>query len=160
MKNLFLTLVVFSLALIIGCQENQITDPNTSLEKTSSGIQMQIMKICCQVNDPLSGCCGVNGSVRYMHKVTNQNTNSVNLKKVSLHLEMESELCSRLGMVHLPWIVKGISDDTFYVSEEGIVLLEKSYRISNRYDVVMSVVYLVTTEGVGISSVSLIEVEK
>ena len=160
MKNLFVTLAIFSLALFIGCQENQFTEPNTSLEKNISGNGMQSMKICCQVNDPLYGCCGVNGSVMYLHKVVNGTTNSVSLKKVSLHLEMESELCSRFGMVHLQWIAKGISDDTFYVSEEGIVLLEKSYNISNRNDVVVSVIYLVTTEGVGISSVSIKEIEK
>ena len=42
------------------------------------------------------------------------------------------------------------SEDSMYISEEGIYILQKAYSITNRDDVVLVVQYLVTTEGVGI----------
>jgi len=63
-------------------------------------------------------------------------------------------------MSPIKWSVKGKSQDVVTVSEEGILLIEKSYWIANRYDVVLLVQYLVTTDGVGISGVSLAPLEK
>jgi len=40
------------------------------------------------------------------------------------------------------------------------LLVEKSYWITNRTDVVLLVQYLVTTDGIGISGVSLAPLEK
>jgi len=72
---------------------------------------------------------------------------------------MDSKLCDKLGMVHLEWRAEGRSDDIVYVSEDGILLLEKCYSITNRSDVVLLVKYLVTTNGIGISSVNLAPLE-
>ena len=162
MKNLFVILVVISFALIIGCQEGMVNQPETSLEKTSIVVNHNnnVIPLCCQIIDPFAGMCGVNGSVAYKHKIINRAMNPIGLKEVSLHLELQASLCSMLGMVHPEWIIKGISDDIISVSEDGVALLEKSYDISNRKDVVLLVRYLVTTDGVGVSEVSLVEIEK
>ena len=82
------------------------------------------------------------------------------LYEISLNLEMDSKLCDKLGMVHLEWRIQGKSNDIVYVSEEGILLVEKTYWITNRNNVVLLVKYLVTTNGVGIASVDLIPVER
>ena len=119
------------------------------------------IKICCEVQDPNYGICNLNGCVDYDFKVTSKTMNpGPGTYEISLTLYMNSVLCDMLGMVHLEWRVEGKSHDVVYVSEEGILLLEKSYWITNRTDVVLLVKYLVTTNGVGIASVNLIPLEK
>jgi hypothetical protein len=63
-------------------------------------------------------------------------------------------------MMHLEWRIQGRSNDIVYVSEDGILLIEKCYTITNRSDVVLLVKYLVTTNGIGISSVILAPLEQ
>lgn len=160
MKTLFVSLVAFSLALLIGCQENLINEPGTSLDKKSDPAKRGFLKICCELQDPFSGICNLNGSVTYVHQKVNRAMNPIGSNEIALHLGMDSELCGPLGMVHPEWRVEGRSDDVVYVSEEGILLIEKSYNITNRNDVVVLVLYMVTTDGVGISNVKLAEIEK
>jgi hypothetical protein len=64
------------------------------------------------------------------------------------------------GVMHQNWNILGKSEDVIYVSEEGILLVEKTYRVSNRIDVALLVKYLVTTNGVGISSTQIVEIER
>ena len=161
MKNLLVILVIISFALIVGCQEGIVNEPENSLEKTSIDVNHynNVIPLCCQVNDPFAGICGLNGYVTYIHKIINRAMNPRGLKEVSLHLELQASLCSSLGMVHPEWKMKGMSDDIIHVSEDGIALLEKSYNISNRKDVVLLVRYLVSTNGVGVAGVSIVEIE-
>ena len=86
--------------------------------------------------------------------------NPVGLNEVAIRIYINSELNDMLGMMHLEWRIEGRSDDIVYVSEDGIVLLEKCYPITNRSDVVLLVRYLVTTNGIGISALSLASLEK
>jgi hypothetical protein len=160
MKTLFVCLVAFLFAFIIGCQENMLNEPQTSLEKKTDSINRNTIKICCEVRDPQAGVCNLSGYVNYAHQVINRTMNPMGLYEISLYLEMDSKLCDKLGMVHLEWRIQGKSNDIVYVSEEGILLVEKTYWITNRSDVVLLVQYLVTTNGVGISSVNLVPLEK
>jgi hypothetical protein len=165
MKTFFITLVAFSLALIIGCQENLINEPENSLLKkaeinTATTRTTSSLKICCEVRDPEYGSCNLNGCVNYVHQIINRAMNPIGLNEISLNLEMDSKLCDKLGMMHLEWRIQGKSNDIVHVSEEGILLVEKTYWITNRNDVVLLVRYMVTTDGVGISSVNLVPLEK
>jgi hypothetical protein len=160
MKTFFVTLVAFSLALIIGCGENMLNEPQTSLEKKTDSINKNTIKICCEVRDPEYGSCNLNGCVNYVHQIINRAMNPIGLYEISLRLQMDSKLCDKLGMLHLEWRAEGRSNDIVYVSEEGILLVEKTYWITNRNDVVLLVRYMVTTDGVGISSVNLVPLEK
>ncbi|MGB5287935.1 MAG: hypothetical protein WBQ32_12040 [Ignavibacteriaceae bacterium] len=160
MKTLFVTLVAFSLALLIGCQENLLNEPGNLIEKKTDPANKGSLKICCELQDPFSGICNLNGLVNYVHKKENVAMNPIGSSGIELHLEMNANLCGPLGMVHPEWRAEGRSDDFVYVSEEGILLIEKSYNITNRTDVVVAVLYMVTTDGVGISKVRLVEVEK
>lgn len=160
MKTLIVTLGTFLIALIIGCQENILTGPDTSIIKKDNLVDLRIIKIYSKVQDPYSGRCDVIGNVTYTHQIINRAMNPIGLYEVSLHLVMDSELIDKMGMMHLIWRIQGRSDDIVTVSEEGIFLLEKSYPVTNRNDIVLLVRYLVTTNGAGISSMNLIPIER
>jgi len=161
MKTLFVTLAAFSLALIIGCQESMLNEPSQSMLKQKSDlVHKNIIIMNYEVRDPLYGSSKVTGEVTYIHEVINQPMGITGFKRISLQLSLDSELENLLGMSPVKWSVKGKSQDVVTVSEEGILLIEKSYWITNRTDVVLLVQYLVTTDGVGISGVSLAPLEK
>ena len=160
MKNLII-LAAFSLVLIMGCQENLINEPVGALSVPKDNLVVEnTIKICCEIQDPISGVCNLSGCVNYVHQILDWQQNPSGLSKILLSLQMDSKLCDKLGMVHLEWRAEGRSDDILYVSEEGILLVEKYYSITNRSDVVLLVQYLVTTNGVGISGISLAPFEQ
>jgi len=161
MKTLFITLATFSLALIIGCQEGMFNEPSeTMLKQKSDLVNPNIISMNYKVKDPLYGTSKVTGEVTYTHEVINQQMGPIGFKRISLQLSLDSELENLLSMSPIKWRVRGKSQDVVTVSEEGILLIEKSYWINNRTDVVLLVQYLVTTDGVGISGVSLAPSEK
>jgi hypothetical protein len=162
MKTFFVTLAAISLALIIGCQENMLNEPGPeiSLDKTATDTNRNMLKLCCQVQDPLSGTCNLNGSVTYVHQVINRAMNPLSSKVIALHLNINASLNDIAGIANLEWRIEGRSYDLVSVSEEGILLLDKTYSITNRNDVVLLVQYLVTTDGVGISGVTIVPIEK
>ena len=161
MKNLFLILTVFFLVLVIGCQENLINEPAGSMQKTDENyVTTNTLKLNNDVRDPLYGVCKLTGRVTYVHQVVNAAMNPVGLQQISVQITMDAELDDLFGMIHLEWRVQGRSNDVLYVSEEGIQMLEKSYPITNRTDMILLVRYLVTTEGIGIATVNLIPLEK
>ena len=161
MKTFFVTLIAFSLVLIIGCQENTVNEPADVLLKHDDNlVTANKLKLNYELSDPLYGYSRVSGSVSYVHQIINRAMNPVGLSEISIHIVMDSELDDLLGMMHLEWRIQGRSNDIVYVSEDGILLIEKTYPITNRNDVVLLVQYLVTTNGVGISSVNLVPLEK
>jgi hypothetical protein len=160
MKNLIVVTTILILALLLGCQDNHVNQPESSpLLKGKKPIQEKI-EICCEVDDTNYGMCSLNGFVYYTHEVIQDAMHPRAENLVSLKLYMNSALCDKLGMMHLDWRIEDKSENVFYVSEEGIYLLEKSYWITNRDDVVLLVHYLVTTDGVGISKITLAPMEK
>jgi len=161
MKTFFVTLAAFSLALFMGCQESMLNEPADLLLKGKDDlVSTNIIKLNYNLRDPLYGTCCLSGRVTYSFQILNRAMNPVGLNEVAIHIYINSELNDMLGMMHLEWRVEGRSDDIVYVSEDGIVLLEKCYSITNRNDVVLLVRYLVTTNGIGISGVSLAPLEK
>jgi hypothetical protein len=162
MKKILVTLVAFSFALLIGCQENMLNEPEleTSLDKTATHTITNIIKLCCQVQDPVSGTCSLNGCVSYVHQVINRGMDPLSSKVIALHLNNNACLNDIAGAANLQWRIEGRSYDLVSVSEEGFTLLDKTYNITNRNDVVLYVRYMITTDGVGISSITLVEIEK
>lgn len=162
MKTFFITLAALSLAMfIIGCQENLINEPSgVVLKHQDNLVSTNIIKLNYNLRDPLYGTCCLSGRVTYSFQILNWPINSTGLYEVAIHIYINSEINDMLGMMHLEWRAEGRSDDIVYVSEEGIVLVNKWYPITNRSDVVLLVQYLVTTNGIGISNVSLAPLEK
>ena len=161
MKQLLFSLVIFSVLLVIGCEENLVNEPADALLKQKDNPPpTRTIILNYELQDPSYGYSRLSGRVSYVHKIINRAMNPVGLNEISLHIEMNSELDDLLGMVHLEWQIHGRSDDIVYVSEDGILLIEKTYQITNRSDVVLFIQYLVTTNGVGISNVSLVPLKK
>jgi hypothetical protein len=160
MKKLLFSLVVFSVLFVLGCEENLINEPADALLKQKDNLASgRTIILNYELQDPSYGYSRLSGSVSYVHQIINRAMNPMGLYEISLHIEMNSELYDLLGMMHLEWQIHGRSDDIVYVSEDGILLIEKTYQITNRSDVVLIVQYLVTTNGVGISNVSLVPLE-
>jgi hypothetical protein len=86
--------------------------------------------------------------------------NPLSSKVIALHLNIKACLNDIAGSANLQWRIEGRSYDLVSVSEEGILLLDKTYNITDRNDVVLYVQYLITTDGVGISSITLVQIEK
>jgi len=159
MKNLFVIFSVFFLTFLFGCQENPIYAPESSPLLKDKVPEVNKLKICCELRDPNYGVCNLNGCVNYTFEVIRDKMGPRRITEVSLNLYMNSVLCDKLGMVHLEWRAVGRSNEVVTVSEEGILLVEKTYTITNRSDVVLLVKYLVTTNGVGIANVNIVPLE-
>jgi len=161
MKTFFVTLAAFSLALFMGCQESMLNEPADPLLKGKDDlISTNMIKLNYNLRDPLYGTCCLSGRVTYSFQILNRAMNPTGLNEIAIHIYINSEINDMLGMMHLEWRVEGRSDDIIYVSEDGIVLLEKCYSITNRNDVILLVRYLVTTNGIGISGLNLAPLEK
>ncbi|MBT8380458.1 MAG: hypothetical protein KJN64_14660 [Ignavibacteria bacterium] len=159
MKNLMRTFVAISILLLIGCNETPPTEPIPVLEKFCNPIK-EVINICCSVQDPMAGACQVMGEVTYTHEIIDLQSTQNGLSLVHVQIEMEAELCDMFGMIHPPWGIVGSSVDFVYVSEEGVYLLQKAYPICNRNQCVLIVQYLVTTEGVGIPNMWVMQIDK
>ena len=149
MKKIFLTTVVLSVLFIVGCQENSITEPVGTIEKTGDRVNRELIQMNFMIDDPLIGKVELVGEVYFTHELANSNQLSSQFL-VSVSIELYAELNDMLGRMHMDWSSSGKSEDSMYISEEGIYILQKAYSITNRNDVVLVVQYLVTTEGVGI----------
>lgn len=159
MKNFIAFAVLLSLLFFCACQENITTAPGTNLTKINKEIIRDKIPICCEVCDPLSGVCRLNGCVEYTHQIILSPDNPDGLYTIQLNLQMLSQLCDKCMMVHLDWIIRGHSEETVNVSEEGIALVTKYYEITNRFDVQMKIIYLVTTEGAGIAEIMIVPMQ-
>jgi len=154
MKNLFLSTIVFSVLFNVGCQENTITEPTQFLAKGENSNSRESIALSFILEDPQGGSSQLTGEARYVHQILN-NDEETGLYRISLQLEMNSLLSGLDGPVSSEWTINGQSVDVFYVSEEGIYIQQKAYYIENRFDVVLVVQYLVTTEGVGVPNLWL-----
>ncbi len=159
MKNLFVLSILIGITCLYSCGDNIPTDPIAMVSKPSLEIIHDKIQICCEVLDPRSGVCGLNGCAEYTHQIINGPANLNGLYTVLLNLQMYSELCSRCMMVHPDWIIRGYSEETVNVSEDGIALVTKLYEITNRFDVVLKVTYLVTTNGAGVAEAQIIPMQ-
>lgn len=161
MKNFFITLAAFSLALFIGCQENMLNEPSeVFLKQNDNLVTSNVLKLECDLRDPSYGISKLCGSVNYTIQIINDAMSPIGLNRISLRLNINALLSDMYGMMHLEWRVEDRSHDVVTVSDDGISIVEKCYGISNRTDVVLLVQYLVTTNGVGVASISLAPLEK
>jgi hypothetical protein len=159
MKNILIALPLFLALLLIGCQENPITEPVSSLEKADNPTTTETIQLHFVIEDPVNGSVELVGEVNYQHDLQNSYQQIYDQNLVSVDIEFNSTLSDVLGGVHLGWNSTGKSEDDIYVSEEGIYVMQKSYNITNREDVVLVVQYLITTEGVGVPNVWITQID-
>ncbi len=148
MKTLFVALVTFLFALIIGCQESSITDPVSNDTGTNSNAQESIyfdkdiasyypgvIKLDGLLPDPshfLNSFARIKGMVRYrvdetyMKKESTPAPNAINVK-----LFVSAQLFGESPKPVSPWIVTGTSEDVMLNTHNGLAnyILEKSFRV-------------------------------
>ncbi|MCW8805181.1 MAG: hypothetical protein OQK56_01875 [Ignavibacteriaceae bacterium] len=162
MKNLLLTLVAFSVLLLIGCQENSITDPiqDSGLQKsddpsvhTGTMTLEGTLELPNQPNSYLS----INGQADYVHELFFIDPiPPAPQYYVSLGLSVNADLSDLSSPIDPIYSISEQTEDLFYVSEEGIYLLEKTFSIQGRDDsMVLRCRFLVTTNGIGLNSMWL-----
>ena len=161
MKNLLLTLVVFSVLLLIGCQENSITDPMSpeSINKdqisagtlTSGTIPLEGILVV-----PGNGQTyySIDGDINYTHQlVTSDPIPPAQQYHIYLDLSVNAELINTSQSTPVRLSISSDSEDIFYVSEEGIYILEKSFVVQGTNNELALVCrFIVTTENVSLNS--------
>ena len=141
MKKLIFSLVVFSVLLLTGCQENSITDPaqfdpKGGIQKTSNPlINSGILTLAGMLQDPypvMNSFYIINGQIEYKHKQVSQNY-------VSLQLLINANfqyLCTVCSPSETDELVGFISDDSeeYLLLSGNSAILEKSFTIQGRDD--------------------------
>jgi hypothetical protein len=160
MKKFFFSLVVFSVLFIVGCQENSITDP-VSIETTNKAQNQE--GITSGGTIPLEGILvqhggfntyySIEGTINYTHELLLLNRPPAPQYNVQLNLTVEAVLTNPDLPGRNTWTISSESEDVFYVSEDGIYILEKSFPVLDRNDgLVLVCRFLVTTDGVGLNA--------
>ena len=169
MKNLLLTLAVLFGLLLIGCQENSLVDPlqNNQLLKTDDpSLTTGTITLEGMLQDPHpigNSYFIINGEIQYQHTLEILDPIPPNPQYlVSLSLSVSANftyLCTVCSPKSDNVSVGTVSTETnnnFYVSEEGIYFLEKTFLIQGRDDgMVLKCKFLVTTDGVGLNEMWL-----
>ncbi|HEY7750826.1 MAG TPA: hypothetical protein VH917_00935, partial [Ignavibacteriaceae bacterium] len=138
MKKFFLSLAVFSALYFIGCAENSITDPDTILtkdEKPAGTINTGRIPLKGMLVVPgfFTSYYTISGEIFYKHE--RARTEPVPPRNnITLDLTVKAELFDANSQKEFSWVISDETADYFYVSEEGIYLLEKSFRVNNRKD--------------------------
>ena len=172
MKNLFLTCMVLFLVFTFGCQESFITDPtqplaenqdaqvtNDDLIKNDPGdVNHNIISLKYQLADPGGeGTCLLTGQVSYENTVISAITTDGKVW-VKVRLEMVALLCHLRKSAHPPrWKIEKKTEDLmfFTTTESPAKKLSKTYSITNRDDVELSVTYLITFKSVKVVGIFL-----
>jgi len=164
MKKLLLSLVVFSVLFVTGCQENNITDPlasetinkNQLAEKTNPLGYIPLEGLVSNLNNP-EFSLNINGIIEYEHElVIVDPIPPAPQYYVSVHLSVQAALSDTDLNDNSAGVISGASDDIIYVSEEGIYILDKQYEVEGLTDgLVLVCRFLVTTDGIGLHSMWL-----
>jgi len=159
MKKLLISLVFYSVLFIIGCQENSITDPvstesinknqTTSETFTSGVIPLEGLLV---VPGGFQSYYSIRGQINYTHEL-------LLIEPIPPQYYIDLNLSARALLTdegHNAFRISSLSEDNFYVSEDGISMLQKSFPVLGRNDgMVLVCRFLVTTDGIGLSSMWL-----
>jgi len=160
MKNLLLTLVTFSVLLLIGCQENSITDPiqDNQFQKTD-GPSVTTGTILLEGTLVLPGdfqtYYTIEGQIDYTHGVVQLDpAPPAPQYYVAISLSARANLTDGVDRLS----ISTSSNDHVYVSEDGILILEKVFEVIGNNDQISLICrFLVTTDGIGLSEMFLVE---
>jgi hypothetical protein len=163
MKKFFLTTVAFSVLLLIGCQENSITDPidQQDLQKNDDPLVHQDiieLNAILEVPDLTNAFLQISGQIEYVHELVFVDPiPPAPQYYVSLSFQVNAELSDPYSENHQDLTISSESQDVIYVSEDGIYLLEKSFTVRGRNDgMILLCRFLVTTDGVGLNEMWLV----
>jgi len=176
MKKLFLSLVVFSILFVIGCQENTITDPLSAESSGTQGItnETAIKNITQDVPDvirfenvlesPIPStvngpreCFIVAGTIEVDHKVWQLDPIPPSKQyRVTVGLCIDAEMNCAAGQERNRWFIECDTENTIYFFGDELFTLTKYYTVTGRSDRMQLVVdYGVSIDGVYLKSMAL-----
>ena len=171
MKKLFLFFVVFLVALTIGCQESSITNPPVpdatqrqgnvqNLANDESKKSDNIIDLNYVLVDPKGQVkCELVGQVQYNIQIL-PNINDIRYFQVKVGLKMFSQLRHLVDVDKdlSIWEIEGKSEDKLYIDNTGLTtpsFLRKTYKITNRSDIVLRVTYEIGSREVKVKDIKL-----
>ena len=142
MKCSMFVLALSIAALMVGCQDNSITDPATTATRTDGRLSRNVPgNIILPVNviplhgvmtggSGLNSLIEINGHVNYTTTIIPRDPVPPNPQyAVSVTLSLDASLCP-FGLESPLWGVNGVSSDEVALEEtDGPVILEKTYAI-------------------------------
>jgi len=168
MKNLLLTLIVFSVLLLIGCQENSITDPvqDSELQKADDPLvqdgTITLERVLIDPYPVMNSYYIINGEIEYQH--TLQIIEQVPAQHlVCLKLSVNADFTYWCSVCepepienNIVGFISSVSEDIISVSEGSTYLLQKTYRIEGREDgMLLRCRFYVTTSGIELNEMWL-----
>jgi hypothetical protein len=162
MKNLILVAVVFLSLLLTGCQENSIFDSNPVEASNKFYTEGQGLEII-----PLDGFLPVPGQTGQYFKIQGEITYTHGLffidpipSEPQYYIKLDLVINAVLYGSTLNYKITDQSQDNFYVSEEGIQMLEKYFTINGSNGLALVCTFIVTKEGVGLNAMALTFIDK
>ena len=157
MKKLFLSFVVFSVLLLIGCQENSITDPVSS-QTVNKDQNTEIIRGSIPLSGLLANPGGgfnsfleVDGQINYTHEKVYVNVPPLPRYDISLKLDVNATLTDPQSPRQNYLTISSKSEDVFHISQEGMYVLEKAFPVQGEDGMVLVCRFLVTTDGVALN---------
>jgi hypothetical protein len=154
MKKFFLSFVFFSVILVIGCQENSITDPiqvepTQTIQKTDPEFIRgtfplnRILVIPGMTNTYYN----ISGQISYSHQLVYLDPVPPTKQfYVKLHFSVNAVLTDPNSLRSNTYTIRAESDVNVTLSEKGIYTLEKSFPIDGRKDRMVLVCRFVVLE--------------
>jgi len=176
MKKLFLSLVVFSILFVIGCQENTITDPLSTESSETQSITTEtadknlpqdyqdvpeIIRFEKELPSPYPNLAPksfvVAGTIEVDHKVWQLDPIPPNPQyHVKVGLSMDAEMNSTAGQERNRWFIKGNTENTIFFTGDEVFTLTKYYTVAGRSDRMQLVCeFEVTVRGVALLDMEL-----
>jgi hypothetical protein len=165
MKKLLFSFVLFLGLIMIGCQENSITDPNPagSALKANTDNQSQTSGTIAidgvlKVPGTLNTYYTVKGKVDYTTAATSSGTDAApDRYDVAVTLAADATIrnseAPSQGEDHIPWYISSTTKDQFYAAAAGRITVAKVFPIKGRTDgMVLVVKFNITTSSVQLDS--------
>lgn len=162
MKKLFFSLVVFSVLLLVGCQENSITDPNqnsTDVNKNGDSSPAGVLKLQRNLQSPyrvfnsyfvISGAIDYQLDIQYLDPIPPNSQQIISLQlSIDAKLTNVCTVCSPLSNETSAGIISGELSDVINISDDGQHTVSKTFAIRDREDgMVLKCSFFVTTNSV------------
>ena len=160
MKNLLLTLAVLFGLLLIGCQDSSLVDPiqDAGLQKTDNPSVTTgtiLLEGTLVLPGDFQSYYTIEGQINYTHEVVQLDpAPPAPQYYVAIILSARADLTDGVDRLN----ISTSSNDHVYVSEDGILILEKVFEVVGNNDQLSLICkFLVTTDGIGLSEMFLVE---
>lgn len=170
MKIFFVNFVIIAVLVLIGCQENQITDPvfneTTNKDQNQESYSENIISLKGMLNDPHpvgNSFFNINGQAQYKTALLNSNPMlPLSQRQYSVQLNVNADfryfcsVCPPSEEDNLAGFIATNTDDLVPVTEHFYSEFEKSFKIDGREDgMVLKCKFFITTRTLELSAMWL-----